>query len=223
LRVEILKKESDPKAKYELFQRLNTGGASLSPQEVRNCVAVMINPSFYDWLVARSNDVNFIDTTNQTESALEQQMGVELALRFFAFRSVPYRPGLDVHEYLDEALESLATDHNYSLQEEQHAFEQTFAWLNAALGESAFKKWNEQTSSFSGKFLMSIFEVIAIGVSKNASALAQMDEPARNTFIANRSKSLWTNPIFIANSGAGVRGTTRLANLLPMGPDFLRP
>ena len=42
LRIEILKKESDPLAKFELFQRLNTGGESLTEQEVRNCVAVMV-------------------------------------------------------------------------------------------------------------------------------------------------------------------------------------
>jgi hypothetical protein len=43
IRVEILKQESDPEAKFELFQRLNTGGVALSQQEVRNCVAVMVN------------------------------------------------------------------------------------------------------------------------------------------------------------------------------------
>ena len=42
IRVEILRKESDPFVKYELFQRLNTGGAKLSEQEVRNCMTVML-------------------------------------------------------------------------------------------------------------------------------------------------------------------------------------
>lgn len=223
LRVEILKKESDPKAKYELFQRLNTGGASLTPQEVRNCVAVMINPSFYAWLVERSKDSNFIRATCQTEVALEQQMGVELALRFFAFRTVPYEPGLDVHEYLDKSLKSLATNNNYSLEMEELVFEFTFSWLNQALGESAFKKWNEQANAFSGKFLMSAFEVISVGVSQNIAALEAMSTLDRNEFIITRAKALSTNAIFTANSGAGVRGTSRLTNLLPMGESFFQP
>ena len=42
VRVEILKSESDPTAKFELFQRLNTGGAGLTEQEVRNSIAVSI-------------------------------------------------------------------------------------------------------------------------------------------------------------------------------------
>ncbi|WP_374147422.1 DUF262 domain-containing protein, partial [Sphingomonas sp. 28-63-12] len=80
VRVEILKKESDAKAKYELFQRLNTGGAPLTEQEVRNCVAVMINEEFHAWLINIAKYENFVSTTAQTEVAVENQGGVELAL-----------------------------------------------------------------------------------------------------------------------------------------------
>lgn len=48
LRVEILKKESDEKTKYELFERLNTGGSSLTDQEVRNCIMVMLNKDLFE-------------------------------------------------------------------------------------------------------------------------------------------------------------------------------
>ena len=223
LRVEILKKESDPKAKYELFQRLNTGGTSLTPQEVRNCVAVMIDPNFYEWLQTLSKNPDFLSTTSQTEYALEQQAGVELALRFLAFRWVPYESGLDVHEYLDKALESIARDTNYPRGQEQAIFEKTFEWLQTALGEDAFKKWNAQANSFSGKFLMSAFEVIATGISRNCPALEAMKPQDRSTFIIERSKAIWNDPTFTANSGAGVRGTTRLTNLLPLGEGFFCP
>lgn len=43
----IILKESDETAKYDLFQRLNTGGSELSPQEVRNCLLLMINKPFF--------------------------------------------------------------------------------------------------------------------------------------------------------------------------------
>jgi len=65
IRVEILKKESDPIAKYELFQRLNTGGTELSEQEVRNCTALMINPDFHTWLKDRSVFDPFVSTPTQ--------------------------------------------------------------------------------------------------------------------------------------------------------------
>ncbi len=223
LRVEILKKESDPKAKFELFQRLNSGGANLTPQEVRNSVAVMLNPGLFDWLVQRSNDVNFKLTTAQTETALEQQAGVELALRFFAFRNVPYTSGLDVHEYLDEALEKMANNVAFPRQLEEEVFTKTFRWLSDALGDRAFKKWNAQQQQFMGKFLMSGFEVTSVGVAANVVELDAMNPEARNAHLLSRVQAIWEDDAFNANSGAGVRGTTRLANLLPMGQPFFAP
>lgn len=45
--VKIIKKGSDEDAKYELFQRLNTGGSALSDQETRNCLIIMTNKKFW--------------------------------------------------------------------------------------------------------------------------------------------------------------------------------
>jgi uncharacterized protein with ParB-like and HNH nuclease domain len=41
--VEIIKKESDKDAKFEVFQRLNANGSRLSEQEIRNSLLVMLN------------------------------------------------------------------------------------------------------------------------------------------------------------------------------------
>lgn len=221
VRVEILKADSAASAKYELFQRLNTGGAGLTEQEVRNSIAVSLNRLFYDWLIEQSNRNTFKRTTRQTEGALEAQAGVELALRFFAFRSVPYQNGMDVHEYLDDALFKMATDQNFDTAQEASVFERTFSYLDDALGESAFQRWNG--TGFTGKFLMSVFEVLATGVSKNLGALSQMTAVDRSAFISDVSKNLMQNPVFAQNSGAGVRGTTRLAKLLPIAEELLRP
>lgn len=221
VRVEILKSESDRAAKFELFQRLNTGGAELTEQEVRNSIAVAINPEFYNWLLARSEEEAFKVTTAQTDVAIEAQSGVELALRFFAFRKIDYQPGLDVHEYLDRALMVMATSEDYDMAGEGRVFSQTFQFLNEALGDRAFKRWNGQV--FAGKFLMSVFEVLATGVSKNVTAIGAMPADARNQFIVQAAQELWSNPLFTANSGAGVRGTTRLSRLLPIAERLLNP
>jgi len=221
LRVEILRPESEPRAKYELFQRLNTGGARLSEQEVRNCVAVMLDPTLLKWLLQCASEENFSKTTNQTENAIEKQGATELALRFFAFRSVPYSAGLDVHEYLDKALFEIATDKSFDKQHEKAVFDQTFELLEEALGTKAFKRWDEH--NFTGKFLMSVFEVLATGIAANLNAINSLDSGERISHIQARAKQLWQEPVFQKNSGAGVRGTTRLTNLLPMAAEFMRP
>lgn len=219
IRVEILKKESDDKAKYELFQRLNTGGAKLTEQEVRNCVAVMINPDFHAWLMALSNFEPFVTSTAQTDIALESQAGVELALRFFAFLNVQYEKGLDVHEYLDAAIVRMASDPDFDMQYQQEIFERTFTALEGALHKNAFKRWNGD--SFRGKFLISVFEVLAPGVAKNIDAIEGLNDTAQ--FIRERAQELWSNETFQNNSGGGTRGTTRLIKLLPMSEEYMKP
>ncbi len=221
LRVEILKSDSDDTAKYELFQRLNTGGASLSEQEVRNSIAVSINREFYDWLVDLSKHASFFKTTRQTETALDREAGTELALRFLAFRLVPYQSGLDVHEYLDDALFQLASANGVDMVTEGEVFKKTFDYLDAALGASAFQKWNG--NNFTGKFLMSIFEVVSTGVSKNLAALNAMTPDERNNCLVAKAKALQGDQTYSKYSGAGVRGTTRLSKLLPMSEELMKP
>lgn len=221
VRVEILKSDSHSSAKFELFQRLNTGGTRLTEQEVRNSIAVSLNRRFYEWLNACANYPAFITTTAQTETAIEAQAGVELAFRFFAFNKIPYKNALDVHEYLDDALLQIATDPDFDLDYNSSVFKRTFDHLNAALGENAFKRWNGST--FTGRFLMSVYEVMATGVSKNIQLIDNLDVTQRNSFIVSASKSLWNNENFTPYSGAGVRGTTRLAKLLPLAASVLNP
>lgn len=221
LRVEILKSDSDISAKFELFQRLNTGGARLSEQEGRNCIAVSLNQEFHHWLIKCSNNSEFIKTTSQTDTALESQAGVELALRFFAFRLVPYDNRMDVHEYLDNALITIATDPAFDMEKEAKVFTKTFHFLDEALGEKAFKRWDGH--AFSGKFLMSVFEVIATGVAHNVDDFERLNQLERSQVIQRAAKNLWENATFKQYSGAGIRGTTRLSRLLPIAADLLKP
>ena len=48
--VKIILRESSESTKYELFQRLNSGGTKLSSQELRNAILVMVNPETYRWI-----------------------------------------------------------------------------------------------------------------------------------------------------------------------------
>lgn len=221
LRVEILKQESDPLIKFELFQRLNTGGVNLSQQEVRNSVGFMIDPIFQNWLIGCSESDHFLNTIDQTEIARERQSHVELALRYFAFRTVEYHQGLDVHEYLDAALVKLTQPDVFDRAAEELIFNRTFSLLRSSMGHGAFKRWDGMT--FSGKFLMSAFEVTSLGVSRNIDAIEAMEQQDQLTFVQNKCRDLWATPNFLQYSGAGVRGTTRLANLLPMAQDYFRP
>lgn len=219
--MEILKRESDPTSKFELFQRLNTGGASLSEQEVRNCTLVMINPELQKWIENLSAVPSFKQSIRITEAAMEKQLTMELVLRFLAFRRVPYGKGLDVHDYLDHASITIARDQAFPTEAERAVFIATFDAIHGALGSSAFRRW--EGSKFTGKFLMSVFEVLAFGLSMNLSKVNKLSPSQRSTYIQKRAKDLWTQVEFRKYSGPGVRGSDRLSHLLPMATEFMKP
>ena len=90
--VKIVLRESSESSKYELFQRLNTGGSQLSDQELRNVILIMVNPEAYRWLMDLSKDVNFDTCIALSDRSISEQYNVELALRFLVFRQFEVDP-----------------------------------------------------------------------------------------------------------------------------------
>lgn len=221
IRVEILGKGTNPYIKYELFQRLNRNGSILTPQEVRTASMVMINKEFYEWIIKLSKLEPFHSMMSQTQTAIEKQTHLEYTLRFFIYRNIPYQKGLDVHEYLDDGTVKLASDNDFSMDTEEKVFLKTFSFLQDTIGSHVFKRWDGE--DFTGKFILSAYEMIAIGVSKNLTTLEKLNKKKQQNFIKQKISELWNNKTYQQYSGAGKSGTLRLAKLLPMAEDFFRP
>ncbi|MEO5329603.1 MAG: DUF262 domain-containing protein [Magnetococcus sp. THC-1_WYH] len=219
MRVEILKEESDQSSKYELFQRLNTGGIPLTEQEVRNCTALMINPSFHEWINRLAQDSNFIRAINKTKRSIDEQNHVELALRFIVYRNKKHSGDFDVHSFLDDSLIELAKtfDTKFSKSEER-VFCETFRIIYNSIGHGAFKKWDG--TKFSGIFSISAFEVISMGVSYHLEDWSTLTPERQKNILTAKVKNIWNNETFTSNSGSGVRGSTRFNKLLPFAKEF---
>ncbi|MGQ0709062.1 MAG: DUF262 domain-containing protein [Rhodoferax sp.] len=209
IRVEILKRESDNRAKFELFQRLNTGGAGLSPQEARNCVATMLNPDLFQILINMADYPAFKQTISITDRAIEEQKHVELVLRFLSFRYKAYPGGVDVHDWLNEILIDIFQDRDFDINEERAYFERTFSLVNTLLGADAFKRFN---GSFGGGFSIAAFESISYGVSSH---LQRLEKEEVQPLLVQRVKDMWADESFVDYTKAGTRGSTRLGKLLP--------
>lgn len=218
IRVEILKRESDARAKFELFQRLNSGGAELSPQEARNCVATMLNPVLFENLVQMAAEANFTVSTSLTQRAIEEQKQIELVLRFLSYRYKPYQIGIDVHDWLDETLIDISQDENFALASERTAFHRTFDLLQSCLGSDAFRRYDGQ--QFVGGFSISAFEAISHGVSRHIDSWAQ---PAAHGSLVQKIKDMWSQEQYVESTKAGTRGSTRLGRLLPFATQWFQP
>ena len=141
-----MKKESDPNTKYELFQRLNTGGSLLSDQEVRNCLMIMTNKAFYEFVM----ELNSIDTFRNclpiSDRRTDEQYRVELLLRLLIPEFINWEKMgqyADFAELLDkETIQLCNLDLN--IHDIKERFVATFNLLYGVFGEDAFKKYSLQ-------------------------------------------------------------------------------
>ena len=218
MRVEILRKESDQDTKYELFQRLNTGGSKLSEQEVRNSVMVMLNFEFFEWIRLIANIDKFRNSIQLTDAQIEIAQDHEMALRFVAYRHFPYSRGLDVNEYLDLAARNLSHMTSEQREVEREVFEWTFDLLWMAFNGDAFRRWDG--TRHLGRSLLSAFDVITFGVSSNRANISLMTDEARVAWIKFKVRAMWSAQDFLTYSAPGVRGTTRLTHLLPFAQQY---
>lgn len=212
----IVLKESDESAKYDLFQRLNTGGSELSPQEVRNCLLVMINKSFFEWMKDLPKFEPFVITTALSDRPLEEAYDVELALRFVLLSRISeaeIKSIGDVGAFLTDRISEVAQDKKFRRGEAKQLFEDTFEVLAQILEDEAFKRYSTKKRKHEGGFLLSIFEVVALGVAYNISKGTLCDQQE----IRKRARSIWSNKDFTDWATSGVNASRRLPRLIPLG------
>jgi hypothetical protein len=219
--VNIVEKESDPMIKYELFQRLNTGGSLAKPQEIRNCILIMLNKRLYELIRSLADYEPFKNCVALSDRLYEEQYDMELVVRFVLLFQKDQEDinklGGDVSVFLTEGIRKMATEEKLDYEEIEQAFKTTFDFLNQTTGEDTFKRYKTQQDRFLGGFLLSAFEVIALGIGYNYKNLPTKDQ------ISERIKSLWSNSTYQKWFGAGVNAARRLPNLIPLGRKLFAP
>lgn len=212
----IILKESDENAKYDLFQRLNTGGSQLSPQEVRNCLLVMLNKKMYEWLRDLAKYPSFIEVSALSDRPIEEAYDIEVVLRFMVLYVIPNDDIAsigDVGEFLTDRMTTLARDKKFAYRANEVTFKKTFDVLAESIGEDAFKRFNTTKRRHEGGFLLSQYEVVALGVGYNIfnNSLCLPDN------IPKKVASIWSNLEYTKWAGSGVRASSRIPKLIPFG------
>ena len=212
--VKIILRESSEASKYELFQRLNSGGSPLSEQEMRNVIMIMVNPSFYEWMESLALDENFLLCTALSDRAREERYDLELITRFLALRK---RPNSRLHiddlgNFLDDEAERFAGDESFDTTEEQAVFTTTFGLLAAHYGDDIFRRYDRTKKRHLGGFLISAFEVFAIGL---GSRINSTDASLDSTQLKKVVRNTWSDPDFINNVGSGISASRRIPVVIP--------
>jgi hypothetical protein len=158
-RVEIVKWNSKMDMRFELFNRLNTGGTPLTDQEIRNNIFRGISPSFSEYLAEMSSIPEFVGLIKITKSRIKQMYLDELVLRFtsLVFDWDKINEGLP--NYMTKFMGEAVRDPKFDYCKFQDIFVRTVHLLSD-LGKGIFLTSN-------GLFSTSLFEGITIGVANN--------------------------------------------------------
>ena len=227
--VKIILRESDKSSKYELFQRLNTGGSQLSAQEVRNVVLIMVNQDAYAWIADLAADENFQTCTPISDRLKSEQYDLELVTRFLVFRRLEENRLSsigDLREFLTDRIVEFAQSEEFPMAKlaEEAAFRFTFDRLAQSLGEDSFRKYDTQQGRHLGAFLISAFEPIAMGLGYNFEDYdSESGIEANIPDIKTASKNLWGKQEFLDHSGSGVGSSPRIRSNIPLGRQLFAP
>lgn len=210
----VIRKESDATGKYEIFQRLNTGGSSLSDQEVRNCLMVMENPQRFDLIEQASKYENFQNTLRLSDSDYEKRFDLELMVRFLCLKNTTIeeiRSITNFGEFLDDKILEIIRLDDTSFDREIKSFKDTFDLIYQSMGDEAFCKYDSEKQKFKGRFFTGAYEIIAIGLGRH-------QQCNNNVNIKNKVINMWesisngSSPSWNGNSASG-----RLVKTLTLG------
>lgn len=210
----IILRESDETAKYDLFQRLNTGGSQASDQEIRNCILVMLNQKMFKWLSQLSKNESFQECIALSDRPISESYDLELVLRFLIFSRITeseLKAVGDVGIFLTDKLREMAENKKYKYKDNEMVFSKTFEILQNNLSDSAFKRYSVEKKRFLGGFIISQFEAVACGIGHN---IANGITPTK---VKIKAANLWSTKDYTDWTGSGITAARRLPRLIPLG------
>ncbi|WP_262496830.1 DUF262 domain-containing protein [Pedobacter jeongneungensis] len=151
----IIKQESpsnDNTAIYHVFERLNSSGRKLTPQEIRTAV---YNGTFSEMVVRLNEDKNWRQLFGSVSARLKDQ---ELILRFLAVRFSAEKYFRPMSEFLNKFNIKNRNIDNVKIQEYEIEFLALVKFLNNCIGPKVFRP--------EGVFNVSVYESIMVGLSK---------------------------------------------------------
>lgn len=213
--IKIIKRESSPAAKFDLFQRLNSYGSSLTAQEMRSALLVAVSPDFFAWIEQLASNESFVNCTLISDRLLDERFDLELVLRFLVLHAKPENALTlsalrDFSQVLDDesvALASAFPDRKVHLE---NVFVNTFEHISSNGADCIFRKWDSDRKAFRGSFLNTAYEVFALGVGFHVA----MGNPYKADLVA-LAKEFWAD----VRSGYATGKSTeaRLVRFIPLG------
>ena len=153
LKVTTLTDKSDLNVRFDLFERLNRGGITLSDQEIRSCV---YHGRFNDFIKELAQDANFVQCVHVSDNKADSGLREELVLRAFAYLYDIDSFDHSVKDFLNEYMKKANKRFDYKRSED--AFRSVFKILNQSLPNGISKGRNSTP--------LNLYEAVAVGALK---------------------------------------------------------
>lgn len=154
IKVITLSDKSDKLVRFDLFERLNTGGVKLTDQEIRNCI---FRGEFINFIKELSQSPDFTNCVKLNNIQRTDGTAEELVLRFFACLYDKNSFEHSVKEFLNKYAVKASNQFNY--RESEQIFLNTFSQLNR-LPYGIVKSVGKKSTS------VVLFEAVAVGAAE---------------------------------------------------------
>lgn len=213
----VIKRDSDNQAKFDLFQRLNSFGSSLTTQEIRTALIVGKSSDALAFLQELSQLPSFVSTLSLGDRLIDEQFDLELILRLLMLHNRPItgkRGGLgDFPSKLDTWAINFAQDFPKNSDALKRIFVETFDTIQESGQVDIFKKWDSRYMAFRGGFSSTSYEVIAMGVAYHLA-----NGTSYRTDIRDAAQELWSKVIpDELGTTTGLATGDRFAKTVPLG------
>jgi len=215
----IIDKSSDEFAQYEMFQRLNTGGSHLSPQEIRNCILVMKNETVYSILKDLSQYDNFMNAAPISEKDSEEQGYLELVVKYMVLRYSKFEvsDSDNYNNFLTDEILVLINDKIIDFEKERKLFKQTFDLVFKVMDENAFKKFDTEKQKNIGAVLVGAYEAIIPGLTENIDYYSNHEQELKE-----KINNIYEDESYLAATKRGVRPVGRIKRLVIFSKEIFR-
>jgi hypothetical protein len=209
-RVEVVKWDSDYDMRYELFNRLNTGGSPLTDQEIRNCIFRGISVEFTQLIKRLAAEALFVELVQPTQKQTEELYLDELVLRFFSLFSNHLAVTKNLSEHMTEYMRK-ATKGEVDYKGHVDAFLRVLGVVQK-VGRKAFVGGNSAFST-------SMYDGVFNGIAENIDYY----ERANLEIIQSKIETLKNDPEFKAFTGVSSNYKERVKKRISRALEIFRP
>lgn len=194
---------------YQIFERINTGGRTLLPQEIRNCI---YQGKLNKLIIDLNKDKNWRYLLG-LEKEDERMRDIELVLRLLAYTFGEYskeeKTKLSLKKYLNDFMGNKDNNSNKRISEFENAFKKITEFCKINFGENAFRNYSIKQKEYSDRIYPPILDAVCVATYKfifeNKGKKKITDKELKNKHIQMFSDKSFLNSI----SGA----TTDIVNI----------